>query len=50
MKAVRMHEYGGPEVILCEEVPRPEPAAGLFLPSVSRRKVPASARAFGVRW
>jgi NADPH:quinone reductase-like Zn-dependent oxidoreductase len=27
MKAVRMHEYGGPEVIVCEEVPRPEPAA-----------------------
>ena len=27
MKAVRMHDYGGPEVIVYEEVPRPEPAA-----------------------
>ncbi len=27
MKAVRIHDYGGPEVILHEEVTRPEPAA-----------------------
>ena len=27
MKAVRIHDYGGPEVIVYEEVPRPEPAA-----------------------
>ena len=27
MKAIRTHEYGGPEVIIYEEVPRPEPAA-----------------------
>jgi NADPH2:quinone reductase len=25
MKAVRMHEYGGPEVLELEEVPVPEP-------------------------
>mgnify|MGYP002682038214 CR=1 FL=1 len=25
MKAVRIHEYGGPEVLLSEEVPKPEP-------------------------
>lgn len=28
MKAVRIHAYGGPERLLCEEVPRPEPAEG----------------------
>ncbi|MFQ5902063.1 MAG: quinone oxidoreductase [Candidatus Binatia bacterium] len=28
MKAVRVHEYGGPEVLKYEEVPLPEPAAG----------------------
>lgn len=27
MKAVRIHEYGGPEVLRYEDVPRPEPAA-----------------------
>lgn len=27
MKAVRIHEYGGPEVLRFEEVPRPQPAA-----------------------
>jgi NADPH:quinone reductase-like Zn-dependent oxidoreductase len=28
MKAVRIHEYGGPEVLKYEDAPRPEPAAG----------------------
>jgi NADPH:quinone reductase-like Zn-dependent oxidoreductase len=28
MKAVRIHEYGGPEVLRYEDAPRPEPAAG----------------------
>ncbi len=28
MKAVRVHEYGGPEVLRYEEVPVPEPGAG----------------------
>lgn len=28
MKAVRVHEYGGPEVLRYEDVPRPEPRAG----------------------
>ncbi|RRJ34055.1 NADP-dependent oxidoreductase [Halocatena pleomorpha] len=28
MKAVRIHEYGGPEVLRYEDVERPEPAAG----------------------
>lgn len=27
MKAVRIHEYGGPEKLIFEEVPRPKPAA-----------------------
>ncbi len=31
MKAVRMHEYGGPEVLRYEDAPRPEPAAGEVL-------------------
>ncbi len=31
MKAVRIHDYGGPEVIVYEEVPRPEPAANEVL-------------------
>jgi len=31
MKAVRFHEYGGPEVLRLEEVPRPEPAEGRLL-------------------
>ena len=31
MKAVRIHEYGGPEVLRFEEVPRPQPAAGELL-------------------
>jgi NADPH:quinone reductase-like Zn-dependent oxidoreductase len=31
MKAVQFHEYGGPEVLRYEEVPRPEPASGEVL-------------------
>ena len=31
MKAVRFHEYGGPEVLLYEDVDRPRPAAGQVL-------------------
>jgi NADPH:quinone reductase-like Zn-dependent oxidoreductase len=31
MKAVRVHEYGGPEVLKYEDVPRPAPAAGEIL-------------------
>ena len=31
MKAVRMHAYGGPEVVAYEDVPRPQPAAGEVL-------------------
>ena len=34
MKAVRIHDYGGPEVILYDEVPRPEPAADEVLVNV----------------
>lgn len=33
MKAVRMHSYGGPEVLVYEEVPPSEPAALVLLPS-----------------
>jgi NADPH:quinone reductase-like Zn-dependent oxidoreductase len=28
MKAIRIHEYGGPEVLRYEDAPRPEPASG----------------------
>src|SRR4029450_11748164 len=31
MQAVRIHEYGGPEVLKLEEAPRPDPAAGEVL-------------------
>jgi NADPH:quinone reductase-like Zn-dependent oxidoreductase len=31
MKAVRMHSYGGPEVLVYEEVPRPSPGTGEVL-------------------
>jgi NADPH:quinone reductase-like Zn-dependent oxidoreductase len=31
MQAVRLHEYGGPEVLRLEEAPRPDPAAGEVL-------------------
>ncbi|HLK51771.1 MAG TPA: NADP-dependent oxidoreductase, partial [Bryobacteraceae bacterium] len=34
MKAVRLHEYGGPEVLKYEDAPRPEPAAGEILVKV----------------
>lgn len=31
MKAVRMHAYGEPEVLVYEDAPRPYPAAGEVL-------------------
>jgi len=31
MKAVRIHQYGGPEVLQFEDAPRPQPAAGELL-------------------
>src|SRR5713101_2484729 len=31
MKAIRVHEFGGPEVLKFEEVPTPKPAAGEVL-------------------
>ena len=34
MKAVRLHEYGGPEVLKYEDAPMPEPAAGEVLVKV----------------
>jgi len=34
MKAVRMHAYGGPEVLKYEDAPRPEPATGEVLVKV----------------
>ena len=31
MKAVQIHQYGGPEVLKLEEIPRPDPAVGELL-------------------
>src|SRR5437868_14841822 len=31
MKAIRIHNYGGPEVLKYEDAPRPEPQAGEVL-------------------
>ena len=31
MKAIRVHEFGGPEMLRLEDVPRPEPEAGQIL-------------------
>ncbi|HEV3333545.1 MAG TPA: NADP-dependent oxidoreductase [Bryobacteraceae bacterium] len=39
MKAVRLHEYGGPEVLRYEDVPRPEPAEGEVLVKVHATSV-----------
>ena len=39
MKAVRIHEYGGPEVLVYEEVPKPEPKAGQVLVRVEAATV-----------
>src|SRR5689334_21907259 len=35
MKAARVHSFGGPEVIVVEDVPRPMPAAGEVLVQVA---------------
>ncbi len=35
MKAIRIHEFGGPEVLRCEDVPRPEPGAGEVLVKIA---------------
>ncbi|NJR24608.1 MAG: NADP-dependent oxidoreductase [Richelia sp. CSU_2_1] len=34
MKAVRIHAYGGPEMLVCEDAPRPVPQAGEVLVQV----------------
>jgi NADPH:quinone reductase-like Zn-dependent oxidoreductase len=39
MKAIRMHEYGGPEVLAFEEAPRPVPAADEVLVRVQNAGV-----------
>src|SRR5436309_2502831 len=31
MRAVRVHEFGGPEQLILNEIPRPEPGAGEVL-------------------
>ena len=39
MKAVRIHQYGGPEVLVFEEVPRPEPKPNQVLVKVKAASV-----------
>jgi NADPH:quinone reductase-like Zn-dependent oxidoreductase len=39
MKAIRIHEYGGPEVLKYEDAPRPSPAAGEVLVRVHATSV-----------
>ena len=39
MKAIRLHEFGGPEVLRMDEVPRPEPKAGEVLVRVRAASV-----------
>jgi len=39
MKAVRFHSYGGPEVLIYEDAPKPEPAAGEVLVKVHATSV-----------
>jgi NADPH:quinone reductase-like Zn-dependent oxidoreductase len=39
MKAVRMHAYGGPEVLVYEDVPRPRPGEGDVLVRVEAASV-----------
>jgi NADPH:quinone reductase len=39
MKAVRIHEYGGPEVLVYEDVPEPEPKAGQVLVRIAAATV-----------
>src|SRR5450631_3658508 len=39
MKAVRFHSYGAPEVLVYEDAPKPEPAAGEVLVKVHATSV-----------
>lgn len=46
MKAVRLHEFGGPEVLRYEDAPRPQLASGEVLWCALRR--PGSTRPIGI--
>jgi NADPH:quinone reductase-like Zn-dependent oxidoreductase len=39
MKAIRVHQYGGPEVLIYEDAPKPEPSAGQALVRVHATSV-----------
>ena len=49
MKAIRVHEFGGPEVLKLEEVPTPKPSTGEVLVRIHAagviRMTPTCARA-----
>ena len=41
MKAIRVHEFGGPSVLKLEEIPDPKPGAGeVLVPHPRRRRQP----------
>jgi NADPH:quinone reductase len=39
MRAIRIHEYGGPEVLVCDEVDRPSPGPGQVLVHITAASV-----------
>ena len=40
MKAIRVHQFGGPEVLKLEEIPTPKPEAGQVLLRVVDHREP----------
>ncbi|MEV5148106.1 NADP-dependent oxidoreductase [Streptomyces sp. NPDC052727] len=50
MRAVRAHKRGGPEQLVCESAPRPEPAAGDVLVSVRAASITNGELAWDATW
>ena len=44
IQAIRAHDYGGPEVLLLEQVPRPEPQKDQVLIRVKAAGIPSIGR------
>jgi hypothetical protein len=44
MKAIRVHEFGGPEVLKLEEAATPKPSAGEVLVRIHAAGVPSASR------
>jgi hypothetical protein len=47
MKAVRIHRFGGPEVLTCEEVPRPNSGQGQVIVQVGQQVSDRGTHGFG---